>query len=104
MESQCPSRVSAVEPYYQNSSRNDSEECDCRNDSVSSDKIVVLGLLCKTVSHACQLSDSHVGLECVCGIPLYRIVAKLSPTRFGNRNVFFVVSHVPSPTAIEFEE
>ena len=46
----------------------------------------------------------HVGLECACGIPLYRIVAKLNPTRLGSRNVFFVVSHVPSPTVIEFEE
>ena len=43
------------------------------------------------------------GLECACGVPLYRIVAKFNPTRFGSRNVFLVVSHVPSPTVIEFE-
>lgn len=51
----------------------------------------------------CQI-PIHVGLECARGIPLYRIVAKFNPTRFGSRNVFFVVSHVPSPTVIEFEE
>lgn len=47
---------------------------------------------------------THVGLECACGIPLYRIVAKFNPTRFGSKKVFFVASHVPSPTVIEFEE
>ena len=72
---------------------------------MGSDKVVVLRLLCETASHACQMSDSHSrGLECACGIPLYRIVAKFNPTRFGSRNVFFVVSHVPSPTVIELEE
>lgn len=39
-----------------------------------------------------------------CGSPLYRIVAKLSPTRFGSKKVFLSVSHVPSPTYNVFEE
>ena len=47
---------------------------------------------------------SHVGPVRACAIPLYRIVAKLNPTRFGSKNVFFVESHVPSPTVIRFEE
>ena len=51
VESQRPSRVSTVETHYQNSSRDNSEERNCRNDSVSSDKVAVLGLLCETVSH-----------------------------------------------------
>ncbi len=42
----------------------------------------------------------HVELECTCGIPLYWVVARLRPTRLGSRNVFFVASHVPSPTDI----
>ncbi len=42
----------------------------------------------------------HVELGCACGIPLYWVVAKLNPTRLGSRNVFFVASHVPSPTLI----
>ncbi len=45
----------------------------------------------------------HVGLECACGLPLYWVVARLNPTRLGSRNVFFVASHVPSPTFIVFE-
>lgn len=32
------------------------------------------------------------------------MVAKFKPTRFGNKNVFFSVSHVPSPTCNVFEE
>ena len=104
MESQRPSRISAVEPYCQDSKRDDKEECDCRNYSMGSNKIVVLGLLGETVSHACQMSDSiHVGVECACGLPLYRIVAKFKPTRLGSRKVFSVASHVPSPTTIVFE-
>jgi len=35
--------------------------------------------------------------------PLYRIISKLNPTRFGSRNVFLVKSHVPSPTTMVFE-
>ena len=105
MESQSPSRVSSVEPYYQNGGRDDSKECDCCNYSVSSNEITILGLFRETVSHACPaLVRFRVGPVCACAIPLYRIVAKFNPTRFGNRNVFLVESHVPSPTVIEFEE
>jgi len=35
---------------------------------------------------------------------LYCIVSKFSPTRFGRRNVFFVKSHVPSPTVKVLDE
>ena len=94
----------AVEPYCQDSKRDDEEECDCRNYSMGSNNIVVLGLLGETVSHACQMSDSiHVGVESACGLPLYRIVAKFKPTRLGSKKVFSVASHVPSPTTIVFE-
>ena len=48
--------------------------------------------------------DLHVGPLCAGVIPLYRIVAKFNPTRFGSRKVFLVESHVPSPTVIVFEE
>lgn len=51
----------------------------------------------------CQIGI-HVGPVSADVIPLYRIVAKFNPTRFGSRNVFLVESHVPSPTVIEFEE
>jgi hypothetical protein len=37
-------------------------------------------------------------------LPLYLIVAKFNPTKFGRRKVFFSVSHVPSPTCSVFEE
>jgi hypothetical protein len=37
-------------------------------------------------------------------LPLYLIVAKFKPTRFGRRKVFFPVSHVPSPTCNVLEE
>lgn len=37
-------------------------------------------------------------------LPLYRIVSKLTPTKFGSRKVFLVKSHVPSPTTIVSEE
>jgi hypothetical protein len=37
-------------------------------------------------------------------VPLYLMVAKFSPTRFGRRKVFFPVSHVPSPTCNVLEE
>ena len=37
-------------------------------------------------------------------IPLYCIVSKFSPTRFGSKNEFFVKSHVPSPTVMVLEE
>jgi hypothetical protein len=37
-------------------------------------------------------------------VPLYLIVAKFNPTRFGRRKVFFSVSHVPSPTNKVLEE
>ena len=33
-------------------------------------------------------------------LPLYRMVSKLRPCKFGSRNVFFEKSHVPSPTTI----
>ena len=33
-----------------------------------------------------------------CGSPLYCVVARLNPTRFGSRNVLREVSQVPSPT------
>lgn len=36
-------------------------------------------------------------------LPLYRIVAKFNPTRFGNRKLLRWVSHVPSPTYIVLE-
>lgn len=42
-------------------------------------------------------------LECACGIPLYWVVARLSPTRLGSKKVFLDASHVPSPTFIVFE-
>jgi len=35
---------------------------------------------------------------------LYWVVARLSPTKFGRKNVLREVSHVPSPTDIVFEE
>jgi hypothetical protein len=35
---------------------------------------------------------------------LYRIVSKFNPIRFGNRKLFRVKSHVPSPTCIVLEE
>jgi hypothetical protein len=36
--------------------------------------------------------------------PLYLIVSKLRPIRFGRRKVLRSVSHVPSPTYIVLEE
>jgi hypothetical protein len=40
-----------------------------------------------------------------CGkeLPLYCVVSKLRPTKLGNKKVFFVKSHVPSPTVIVSE-
>jgi hypothetical protein len=37
-------------------------------------------------------------------IPLYLIVSKFSPTRFGSKKSFLPLSQVPSPTFRVFEE
>ncbi len=37
-------------------------------------------------------------------IPLYLIVSKFNPTRFGSRKSFRVASHVPSPTFMVLDE
>lgn len=36
-------------------------------------------------------------------LPLYCIVAKFSPCKFGNKKVFLSAIHVPSPTSMVLE-
>ena len=48
-----------------------------------------------------QLQQSQVW-DAGCS-PLYCMVSKLRPTRFGRRKLFLVKSHVPSPTSIVSE-
>lgn len=51
-------------------------------------------------------NQSVISFQCYFGItinmkdrlPLYRIVSKFKPIRFGKRKVFLVKSQVPSPT------
>ena len=43
-----------------------------------------------------------MALECG-AIPLYRMVSKFSPTKFGSKNVLVELSHVPSPTVMVSE-
>ncbi len=67
---------------------------------------VILSECCKSISHACTTlgepmrSDGDLRGD---DLPLYCIVSKLRPTRFGSRKVFLVKSHVPSPTVMVFE-
>lgn len=48
-------------------------------------------------------NQAHIGWM-LWDVPLYRIVSKFKPTRFGSRKSFRWESHVPSPTYIVLEE
>lgn len=69
------------------------------------DKVVISVKFTESVAHTWSIQFLNVSgkVEEATNLPLYLMVAKLSPTKFGSKNVFLVVSQVPSPTVIVLE-
>ena len=55
---------------------------------------VALASILPTQLTSCVIGEDQMHMP----IPLYRIVSKFKPCKFGKRNVFLELSHDPSPT------
>ena len=104
MYSERQSRVSSVESCGNNGRRDDEEKCNRSYQSMRPNNAAISRQLSEPVAHTCRKRSERDRTALECGaLPLYRIVSKLRPTKFGSRNVFLEVSHVPSPTIIVSE-
>lgn len=103
-------RVPVVESRDQNGAGHDGQESDGGEDAVAHDEGAVARHVAEAVAHACRPVSTFLGLvlSLVAArsdtIPLYCMVSKLRPWRFGSRNVLRCESHVPSPTYILSDE
>lgn len=109
VSSKSPTRISTIKSCSENCCWNYKEKCDGCYYAMAFNQGVVLWKVSKSIAHSYgfQMSVAPLPFNDISAkevLPLYCIVSKFNPTKFGNRNVFLDASQVPSPTYIVFEE
>ena len=107
MQSQRPSWLLGMETSHHDSRRDDEEKHYRGDDPMGKDETVILWDVAETVAHAFHAVDRlaiGTSIKSITNLPLYRMVSKFSPTRFGSKNVFRCESQVPSPTYMLLDE